>query len=133
MKTFTVHQEVTAERVSDLICSALEGGSNYWYMIEKKIEPTAWTFDSEKVSPRHYIGDYPLNPGGKLIFSVREPENDDEKAARHELTWETIASGLNVMARDYGETFGNFMSENDDAETGDVFLQCCLFQEVKYG
>lgn len=27
------------KRVSDLLCSALEGGSNYWYLIEKFIKP----------------------------------------------------------------------------------------------
>jgi len=41
--------------------------------------------------------------------------------------------GLQVMAEEYPRHFADFMSENEDAETADVWLQCCLFGEVVYG
>jgi len=37
------------------------------------------------------------------------------------------------MAEKYPRHFHNFLEENDDAETGDVFIQCCLFGEIVYG
>jgi hypothetical protein len=30
------------------------------------------------------------------------------------------------------KTFADFLKEDDDATTGDVFLQCCLFGEVQF-
>jgi len=38
-----------------------------------------------------------------------------------------------VMHDDYPSHYGDAISENDDAGTGDVYLQCCLFGEVIYG
>jgi hypothetical protein len=43
-----------------------------------------------------------------------------------------IKSGLKVMAEKYPHHWQDFVSENDDAITGDVFLQCCLFGEIVY-
>jgi hypothetical protein len=37
------------------------------------------------------------------------------------------------MQEQYPRHFSNFISENYDAETGDVFLQCCLLGKVKFG
>jgi hypothetical protein len=44
-----------------------------------------------------------------------------------------MAKGLQVMAEKYPVHFNNFDSDNFDAETGDVFLQCSLFGEIVYG
>jgi hypothetical protein len=43
-----------------------------------------------------------------------------------------IKNGLKVMAEKYPHHWQDFVSENDDAITGDVFLQCCLFGEIVY-
>jgi hypothetical protein len=126
-----VVQSVPLERVGDLLCSAFEGGSNYWYMIEKFIAPKALTvrLDAEQVY-RHV--DYPLNVGGALLVSdARVAGEEDKKTVR--LNLKAIKRGLTVMASKYPHHWGNFMRENDDAETGDVFLQCCLFGELVYG
>jgi hypothetical protein len=44
-----------------------------------------------------------------------------------------ILEGLRIMAEKEPRHFADFMTENDDADTGDVFLQCCLYGEVIYG
>lgn len=132
MKNFSVSQEVPIDKIANLLCSALEGGSNYWYMLETKVKPEKleYQMDKDKVFPHI---DYPLNEGGALIFSIRDAESDDEKRARYTLNRAAIATGLEIMSRDYSRHFGDMMSENDDAETGDVFLQCCLFGKLIYG
>jgi hypothetical protein len=33
------HVEISENRIADLLCSAFEGGSNYWYVIEGFIAP----------------------------------------------------------------------------------------------
>jgi hypothetical protein len=120
------------QRVSDLLCSALEGGSNYWYMIESFIKPTK----VEQVAMpgetfRHL--DYPLSEGGALMVSDRNgaPAEEDMKTTR--LDWPKLLEGLVLMAEKYPRHFGDWMAENDDADTGDVFLQLCVLGEVVYG
>lgn len=41
--------------------------------------------------------------------------------------------GLSLMSRDYPNHFADFMAENEDAETADVFVQCCIFGNIVYG
>lgn len=126
----TVTQQLPTERVSDVLCSAFEGGSNYWYQITKYIKPTTWEFDSEpKSETGHYTQDYPLNPGGALL--IRDTIDSDHGTMRLDLS--AIQKGIQVMAEKYPWRFANILSENDDAETGDVLLQCCLFGNVIYG
>jgi hypothetical protein len=45
----------------------------------------------------------------------------------------TIRHGLQVMANQYPRHWNNFINDNEDADTGDVFLQCCLWGEVVLG
>jgi hypothetical protein len=123
-----IHLSVSIKDIADLLCSALEGGSNYWYEIARFQKPHAWTFrfDDKKVY-RHI--DYPLNPGGALqITSMEEP---DREAAI--LNLDGIQAGLNLMAQKMPQQFANFMKEEGDETTGDVFLQFCLYGEVIYG
>jgi len=37
------------------------------------------------------------------------------------------------MAEKYPRHFANFAQEAEDAETGDVFIQCCVLGEIVYG
>ena len=37
------------------------------------------------------------------------------------------------MGEHYPWQMENLLQENDDAETSDVFLQCCLFGKVIFG
>lgn len=131
----TIKQEISEKRISDLLCSALEGGSNYWYMVEEIISPKSWDANFCLCGPgqEHFYSDYPVNVGGALIISIKDPENAEEKKARYTLDKSAIERGLQIMAKNFGGHFGDFMAEQDDAETGDVFLQCCLFGKLIYG
>jgi len=37
------------------------------------------------------------------------------------------------MGEKYDWHLKNFIEENDDAETADVFLQCCVLGDIVYG
>lgn len=121
---FTVTQAVEASRVADLLCSAFEGGSDYWAVVVRRHAPTEWKYTD--MDGRHYVHLIPLNPGGLIVF-----QTDDNEY--HNLDQAALQRGLQVMAEKYPEHYADFLAENDDAATGDVFLQCCLFGEVIYG
>ena len=148
--TVTTKHEISAERVANLLVSAFEGGSNYCYMIESSKKPRKFeTYcgvpaakaieESPKVTDGIACGpqifshvDYPMNPGGHLIISSTEEEEDRPKA---KLDLKAIQKGLQLFAesKTYAHHWHDFLAENDDAITADVFLQLCLYGEVIYG
>jgi hypothetical protein len=125
-----VKHEISLQRISDLLCSAFEGGSNYWYQIDKFIKPKNMSFRTDKDQIFRHL-DYPLNEGGALIIS--DIEGDLNEPPWKRLNLDAIKKGLQIMAEKYPRHMGDFLNENDDAETGDVFLQCCLFGDAIYG
>lgn len=125
-----VEHKVSLERISSLLCSAFEGGSNYWYQIDKFIKPETMSFRTDEGQIFRHL-DYPLNEGGALIISDIEGDLNEPPWKRLDL--EAIKKGLQIMAEKYPRHMGDFLNENDDADTGDVFLQCCLFGEAIYG
>ena len=44
-----------------------------------------------------------------------------------------LLKGLQLMAKDYPQQWADFMDDNDDANTGDVFVQLCCFGKTIYG
>ena len=118
---------VPAERVSNLLVSAFEGGSSYWVwsamLLSGKETTNPWYAD-----PTLFENDF--------SFEVRyddptKPEGNGEGvAAIHNAD---IITGLTLMARNSPSHFGDLLSENDDATTADVFLQYVVLGDVIYG
>lgn len=123
-----IKQKISLERVGDLLCSAWEGGSAYWCVVEKITEPKVVRFGTMENS-KPYSHEIALNKGG----SVQLRDTEEGKIIPKLLTLATIKKGLQVMADNYPKHWADFVRENDDATTGDVFLQCCIFGEIIYG
>jgi len=126
----TTTMDIPLERVADMLCCAFEGGSNYWCHIKVNKAPESFDFRympdlSDK--PCSYT-DYPTDRGGYPIVGDVEEEQEDGL-----LDLGTIRHGLQVMADKYPRHFQDLLNENEDATTGDVFLQCCLWGEVVFG
>ena len=132
----TVTYDITKRRIADLLCCAIEGGSNYWYIIDEfhkpeKVLKLDESGEEEEEEEIYRYMHYPLSPGGSIVIADKEEPEDEREGFTLSLI--TIASGLRIMAREYPRHFADFIAENDDAITGDVFLQCCLFGELVYG
>src|SRR5271168_2961038 len=123
------------ERLSNLLCSAFEGGSNYWYMIEVSHRPV--NFDRYRTSKEQIYPhiDYPMNTGGYLLISANGDGEQEEINGKKiwKLDLASMKKGTRVFAEKYPRHFADVLDETDDSTTGDVFLQCCLFGEVIYG
>ena len=127
-----VSMPITKQRISDLLCSAFEGGSNYWYWIDSFIKPPMLEYRNDPKQVFKHL-DYPLNKGGALIISDKGDDSPAKSKETYKLDLDSITKGLQVMAEKYPKHFADFTGEDYDATTGDVFLQCCLFGEVIYG
>ena len=111
------------QHVDDLLCSAFEGGSTYWATLVSRREPT----DTKPV----YLHEWPMAGGAVVLASTEGDEINGVK--EWTLDREACERGMRVMADKYPRHWGAFMAGNDDAETGDVYLQCCLFGEIVFG
>lgn len=100
------------ERVADLLIPAFESGIGYWCRIDRHAKPLAIV----------------LGEASALLAEV-------ESLTRRSYTLDrkAIIDGLTTFPKVAPRHFAQWMKGNEDAETGDVFLQCCLFGEVRYG
>ena len=118
--TVTKELEFSDKRIKDLLCGAFEGGSNYW--IGSAVRDNPDDIECE------YLHDVPLTERGGVII---QDMFGDEGPKRVDRT--TIRKGLEYMRDKFPKHLETFWTANDDAETSDVFLQCCCFGQVVYG
>lgn len=111
--------EVSVERVSDVLCGALEGGSNYW----RDSQTTSFEQAPEGVEWAHEA----IAHGANFVVY----HNDECTVVENSL--ERIRDALQMMAECCPFEFGNLVSERDDAETSDYLFQLICFGEVVYG
>ncbi len=135
----SVRQYIELERIADLLNCALDtayGSSYYWceWVSNKSVKPPVLEFqyDREKITIYRNI-DYPLNKGGSIVIKIAGDEDDKDNGKEYTLDLKEIKYGLTCMSKRYPSHYGDFLNENEDATTGDVFLQCCLFGEIIYG
>jgi hypothetical protein len=122
VSAFSVVTEVSAERVSDLLCCAFEGGINDWSHKGVRLNPSGDKW------PGEWASDMPKHEGCWL-----EVHDSADTERWFVLDQKALSYGLKLMAEKYPKHWGDFLAENEDAATGDVFVQLCLFGEVKYG
>ena len=81
-----------------------------------------------------------LKGKGVMVYDCYDEDAEDcetladfPKSAKHHLTLKDIKKGLELMRDEYPHHFADLVSGNDDAITGDVFLQLATFGELIYG
>ena len=129
--TFSVTKDISTEDIAGLLCCAFEGGSNYWYCIDydKSVKPPEIDPELKKGWGTFRHISWPMSKGGALC--VLDASDDEEE--EYTLDLNAIKRGLDIMSKKYPRHWGDFINQNDDAYTGDCFLQCCIFGEAIYG
>jgi hypothetical protein len=125
-RTITVPLSIKVELLTNLLVSAFEGGSTYWLRECDYLSPKEG-FEAPAYSDEKF-----WITGGKMSLFYDDPE-DEENRAQKDITIEDLLRGATIMAEKNASHFGDLISENDDAITADVFIQCVLFGEVIYG
>ena len=134
-----VDMEIPILRLADLLCEGFEGGVGYWAQIINYDEPKILKYSMDTLggsqNPHIYKHiDYPLNDGGAVYIKVVDDYEDrDAINVIYRLDYEACMRGLKIMQEKYPRHFANWISETDDAETGDVFIQCAVLGDVVYG
>ena len=114
--TISVRSHIKLSGIANLLDSASKG-SSYW-------ANTDLAYESETNKALTIEG---------VEIQDCEADDSDVNPKIYILNIQRIKKGLTVMAKKYPSDFADFIKEDYDQTTGDVFLQCCLFGEVIYG
>lgn len=107
------------EAVSDLLDSAFAGGSAYWIESAEMVKPAKGNYWPEMI----------LN-GATLCIHVDDITRDE---TTYYVNKASTLRGLATMKEKYPNQWNDYVTGQWDAITGDVFLQCCVFDEAPYG
>ncbi len=129
--TPTIPNPITHDQRKNLLISAIEGGSNYWYLLKdgacKQIRKYGRGTDdafSEKMWKAILAGE---------TIEVHDYENEEDDAPLGTINLDKIYAGEAIIVNKYAWHFANIVAENDDAETGDVWFQLATLGDIVYG
>lgn len=108
--------------MSDLLCSAFEGGSNYWCTIKNFVYPEG----KSKADFEFPHLELPFK-GGSIVIKA------DEGKGIFKLDRKALDKGWIVFRDECARHYADAMEDTADATTGDVFLQACLFGKIVFG
>ena len=124
---------VSYEAFENAIVSALEGGSNYWYLLnvssaDKEFEDVPKEDDfrylSIKIAWKLYH-----DPNFKLI--VYDLENEDRVLGI--VNQFRCQLAIMKMSEEYPLHYEDFINDRGDADTGDVFFQLATMGDLVFG
>lgn len=132
-----------AQLVDDMVITALEGGSNYWYWlkIDQQWFEVAKRYDiaiSKKEEPARTfalpltqrIVNALLNVEGFSV-PIYDLEDTDEKLG--ELTLESFKKACEMCIEHYPNTWANLTTGNYDADDADILFQLSVMGNVTFG
>jgi hypothetical protein len=126
------HTEIPRQVIENVFVTALEGGSNYWYFLNKDA-----TDDIRKAVPKD-VDPYLSTAISKAILDhgVEVPVSDveDEESVLGVISLKTINERLTALANDkrYKWAFDAEMKEEGDAESSDVWFQYMAMGQVDF-
>lgn len=129
--SFAVKQEIDPNKIVNLLVTAFDGNmtSGWAYAETNMPDEPDWSWCEDKSEWEDVRKCYVASMCGGDVTLI---EHEDE-AKRHVLDKAALERGIQAMAEKFPSHFSDFMNENDDAITGDVFVQCCVFGDTIYG
>ncbi len=108
----------------DILTTALEGGSNDWYLIKDSVPRQEGEYLCDAIA-RHIYD----NPDFKL--DIYDLENPGEKLGT--LSRKSVLDAFALLIKDHPETYASLIEESYDAGDADILFQLAVMGEVVYG
>jgi hypothetical protein len=120
--------KLTKEMIVNLFVTSLEGGSNYWYYIKDIPNEVRNIQKTKNLALSEAIGEFVLIGGKIYIYDI---EDEDELLGY--INMDKLLDAINVMKEKYPSNYENIITESDDADDADIFLQIATMGEVVFG
>jgi hypothetical protein len=125
----TIPLNITKEQIADQLCTALEGGSNYWYMlgdVDRIYFDKSLTLVDNLVRSLLVDKEYELN-----VYDIESDEDEPELLGK--VTYKSIGNAFTLMGAHYPKQLANIISGDYDADDSDVWFQLATMGEVVFG
>lgn len=120
---------ISDKLISDLLCTALEGGSNYWYLL-RNVDTKHFVKGDTYVDNlmRSFIADkdYKLD-----VYDIESDE--DEPDLLGSVNYRDMEWAISEMALEYPKMYANIIAEQYDADDADVWFQLATMGEIVFG
>jgi len=135
--------EVSLRMLNDMIITAIEGGSNYWYLLKEKATAQIQKYEGKFIPEIHdnkdtFFGAFaeailPAVIGGEVI-EIHDIEDPDGQPIG-KLSWESIKKGIHEMSKNHPLVLALLINpESDfDAADADAIFQYIILGEIVYG
>lgn len=120
-------KEITKENLYDLINTALEGGSNYWYHIKHLPKSLIYDIDVTNKPFSDAVTDYVFDGNTINFYDI---ETDEFLGS---LTMDGILDAISILKNEYPQYYEDILDEHWDAETADTFLQLAVLGDITFG
>lgn len=126
---------VTSEIVNNVLVCALEGGSNYWYMLG---DYSRKHFAKGETLVDNLTRSFDADPNYKVqVLDLESIEYDDDDEGTAEtlgyLTNDSMAYAFSTMAVEFPEQFARIMTTDCDGDDADIWFQIAVMGEVTFG
>ncbi len=132
----TIKKEISFEMIENIIVTAIEGGSNYWYFLDlDKATNMPSREQNEEIVPLSIrIAQGVFNdPEFRLpVFDI-ESQDEEEMEELGVLSRESMANGIKLAMSQYPQIWTNIESEDFDAGDADVLFQLAVMGDVVFG
>jgi hypothetical protein len=125
-----ITQEIEYQTFEDVLVTALEGGSNYWYLLKDSI-PKLSGRPGLALSER--IAQCVWNGNAEIEYKLNIYDLEDEEELLGTLSNESAHTGFQLMAEEYPEAFARILNEQYDADDADIWFQLTIMGEVVFG
>ena len=124
----TLKTKVSMDHFEEIIVTALEGGSNYWYEINAdEFKDELEGENGEPLSTRIAQSLY-NNPDFKMkVYDVEEGD------LLGTVTQSSMLKAIGTAHQDYSQVYHDLMEGQGDADTADVLFQLAVMNEIVFG
>lgn len=109
--------------INYLLVDALEGGSNYWYLIKDLPKKREGEIITEAILR------FLTEEGGHL--NIYDLEDEDELLGT--LTLDSMLEAFDLMEENWPTHYADILRENVDATTADVWFQLAVMKDLIFG
>jgi len=116
--------------IENVIITALEGGSNYWYYLNdlKQVRKMVPREKEPCLAPAIWLA---VKMGAEVkVWDCNEPLDDDPIGT---LTLSSVKAGIKKAMKDKRRELLEFAMEDYDADSADVLFQYMVLGEIVYG
>lgn len=127
---FTTKFRLTADDISDILATALEGGIGYWSVLDNTT--TDWEETSSGMQDATFsdVATKMLFEGKKIRFIGADKDDEDEEWF---LDMEKFIHGCIHFEEEIGSIVRRLTDATFDADDADMLIQFALFNEIIYG